>query len=78
MFHWEHGVLPADKDMARVARVDGKAWRAMKDKVVKRALEDATHLDVQKADTKTKSQKATHAAEARWRHEGNAGAYADA
>src|SRR5437763_14671205 len=79
MYHWEHGRLPAEKDMRRVSRVDNsKAWSEMKEKVVPRVLEDVVHLEDQKADAKSKSKKAKIAADTRWKREGTASDYANA
>jgi uncharacterized protein YdaU (DUF1376 family) len=74
MYHWNHSCLPAEGDMARVARLDAKRWNAMKQKVLSRVRHDVSFLDEQKAKAKAKSEKARKAAHAKW----NANGYADA
>jgi uncharacterized protein YdaU (DUF1376 family) len=66
MFYWNHSRLPDDCDLQRVARVDGRAWRAMKDKVLSRVRQDIPTLDQQKAKARARSGKAKGAANGRW------------
>jgi hypothetical protein len=66
MFYWNHDCLPAENDLQFVARVTGKPWRAMKDKVISRVRQDIPALDEQKAKGRARSRKAKGAAKGRW------------
>jgi hypothetical protein len=73
-YYWEKDRLPAANDLARMARVEVKAWRAMKKKVLSCVRKDIPVLDAQKAKGRKRQMKAKGAANARW----DAKAYADA
>jgi hypothetical protein len=78
MYHWNHSCLPDENDLPRVARVDGKAWRTMKDKVLTRVRQDVAILDEQKSKAVAKSKKAQNSANARWNANAPANGYANA
>jgi uncharacterized protein YdaU (DUF1376 family) len=78
MFHWNHSRLPDDADMPRVARVDLRSWKAMKNKVLDRVRQDLAVLDAQKSKASEISKKRKKAANTKWHSNGHANAYANA
>ena len=59
MYYWNHSCLPAEANMPRVARVDAKAWRSMKDIVLPRVQEDIIFLDQEKNAARSSSKERT-------------------
>ena len=70
-YHWDHGSLPPEKDIPRVAHLDGgaKAWRAISERVLGRLPEALAFLNTHKAGVRSTSDKRSAAARVRWERE---------